>query len=228
MLSCAESDNAVNQAFDNVTTGAVLATTQINNLTLDKSNLERPISFDLELRDGNAGAQLRDVDVFISFIDRTQDNGNNTASQEPYFTLTPEDFEIGVNNFPTTTIEIFPQELLDFFDFTIDDTHCTDRFQLDLTLNLTDGRSFNHNNSIGPIISFTGAIRSPFTYDIYVVDGVDNEFLTGQYSYESILNGFEGSTFLTPESVEITPSRPNARSLRCLEICKQQCKGEFL
>lgn len=224
-LSCAESDNAIDRVNNTVTTGAVLATTQINNLTLDKSDLSRPVSFDLELRDGNNGNLLRDVEIFISYDDRTLDNGDNSNSQEPYSILTPEDFVMGENNLPVTTIEITPQEILDFYNFSIDDVSCTDRFQIDFTLNLTNGNSFNHENSIGPIISFTGAIRSPFTYDIYVVNGVDEEFLTGQYTYSSIQDGFDGSTFSTPELVELTASRPNARSFEVFRDMQTTVQG---
>ncbi len=210
IISCAREENAVDFVSNNLQTGAVLRTLEIENLTYDTSALDRPISIQLEHQDEQRGDLLDTVELFLSFDDRTPENGDRTETSRLFKTVSRSDFDL-TTELPRTNIVITTQELLDFFGFSSNDVQCTDRFVLDLKLCLTNGLCFTNTNSEGPIISLGGRLNSPFTYDIYVVDGIDEQSFTGNYSYTSIQDGFEGPTFITPAVVEITTNRPNTR-----------------
>ena len=210
LTSCSREENAVDFVSNNLQTGAVLRTLEIENLTFDRSTPDRPISITIEHQDEQRGDLLDTVELFLSFDDRTPENGNNTETSRLFKTLTRSDFDV-TTELPITDIVITTQELLDFFGFSTNDIQCTDRFVLDVKLCLTNGLCFTNTNSIGPIISLGGRLNSPFTYDIFVVDGVGEESFTGNYNHTSIQDGFRGPTIITPTIIEITTNRPNTR-----------------
>lgn len=227
-LSCSNDDKAVDIAFEQAQVGAILRTQSVENLTFDTSAPQRSIQFTLEYQDGQETSLFSDVEFFISFVDNTPENGSNSRDAQSLRVLTDQDFTEGVNGLPITDITITTQELLDALGLSNSQITCTDKFVIDLQLNLTDGRSFTHANSIGPIISFAGALNSPFTYDIYVVEGIDDESFTGNYTYTSIVDGFGGPTIITPAVIEISTSRPNARSFEIFRDQQQTITGGVL
>ncbi|WP_299767501.1 hypothetical protein [uncultured Dokdonia sp.] len=227
MISCSKEENAVDIVFNNVRTGAVLRTLEIENLTFDTSAPDRPISIRLEHQDEQRGDLLDTVELFLSFEDRTSENGDRTEASRLFKTLSRNDFDLTAE-LPITNIVITTQELLDFFGFSTSDIQCTDRFVLDVKLCLTNGLCFTNLNSIGPIISLGGRLNSPFTYDIYVVDGVDDQLFIGSYSHTSIQDGFQGPTIITPEVIEITTNRPNTRRFEIFRDDQDIQGGLFL
>lgn len=226
--SCEEPDNAINYVLDNVRNGAVLRTRAINNSVYDVQSPATPISYVLEMQDGNEGELLDRVDVFLSFVDRTSENGDNSTSSVLFKTLSASDFTQGERGYPVTELTITTQELLENTNLTTDEISCTDKFVIDLTLHLTNGLAFNHENSIGPIISYPGSINSPFSYDIYVVEGIDNDKFTGVYDYSSVVNGFDGPTFITPNQFTLERSRPNVRHFEIFRDTQQMFDGTFI
>ncbi|WP_299681470.1 hypothetical protein [uncultured Dokdonia sp.] len=227
-ISCNDDEKAVDIVFSDAQVGAVLRTQSIDNLTFDTSQPELPIQFTLEYQDGQETALLSDVDFFISFIDNTPDNGDNSSTSEFFRNITTTDFTTGVNGLPVTTVTITTQELLEALNVEGSQISCTDQFVIDLTLNLTDGRSFSNANTNGPIIGFGSALNSPFTYDVIVVDGIDDDLFTGTYSYTSIEDGFNGPTIISPDLLELTRTRPNARSFEIFRDAQQTTTGGVL
>lgn len=224
MISCSSGENVLESVFNNVKTGAILRTVSIDNLIFDTDAPDRPISLKLEYQDGKNASLLETVVLTLSFDDRTPENGDNSKPPSVYKILTRSDFEF-TTELPRTAILISPQELLDFFGFNSSDIKCTDRFVLDLKLNLNDGRSFEHDTSIGPIISLGGPLNSPFTYDIFVAEGVNEQLFTGKYTFQSIQDGFQGPTFSTPEIIDVTTNRPNTRRFEV--FIDEQLSGGF-
>jgi hypothetical protein len=205
-----------------------LRTQSIENLTFNTSQPEIPIQFTLEYQDGQSTPLLSDVEFFISFVDNTIDNGDNSKNSTLYVTRSAQEFVEGINGLPVIDIAISTQELLSLLNLNSSQISCTDKFIVDLKLNLTDGRSFTHDNSIGPIISFAGALNSPFTYDILVVEGIDNTLFTGNYTYTSLVDGFLGPTIRSPELLEISRTRPNTRSFEIFRDQQQTVVGGVL
>lgn len=230
LFSCNDDEKAVDLVFNGAETGAILRTASISNLTFDTTSTERPIAFTLEYQDDTDSAEgtlLSAVDIFISFVDNTLENENSSRPSSLFKTLSVNDFSVGDNGLPVIDISITTDELLTFSDLMLSQISCTDKFVIDLQLNLTDGRTFMHSNSIGPIISFGGAINSPFTYDVIVVEGIDDTLFTGEYTYTSIEDGFDGPTFISPDIIEINTSRSNVRNFEIFRD-EQQTPGGIL
>lgn len=227
-LSCESDEKAVDIVFNQAQVGGILRTQAAENLVVDLSDMQRNIQFTLEYQDGQATPLLSEVVFSITFIDNTPLNGNNSQPSEEFRILTASDFTEGVNGLPVTDVTFTTEELLDAFNFTSTQISCTDRFVIDLELRLTNGSSFTHNTSIGPIISFGGALNSPFTYDIHVVEAIPDDLFTGNYTYESLVDGFAGSTFIEPEVLEVITTRPNARSFEIIRDMQQTQVGGVL
>lgn len=228
LLACNEDEKAVDIVFSDAQVGGVLRTQSIDNLTFNTTQPELPVAFTLEYQDGQTTSLLSDVEIFISFVDNTLENGDNSKSAEPYTILTNQDFTEGVNGLPVTDILINTQELLDLLNLNIPQISCTDKFVIDLQLNLTDGRSFSNSNTNGPIIGFGSALNSPFTYDVIVVEDIDDDLFTGSYSYTSIVDGFNGPTIISPDILELQRTRPNVRSFEIFRDQQQTVVGGVL
>ena len=227
-LSCNDDEKAVDITFSDAQVGAILRTQSIDNLTFDTSQPEVPVQFTLEYQDGQETALLSDVEVFISFVDNTLDNGDNSRTSEAFTILSATDFTPGINDLPVTTVTITTQELLELLNLNNAQISCTDKFVIDLNLNLTDGRSFSNANTNGPIIGFGSALNSPFTYDVIVVEGIDDDLYTGIYSYTSLEDGFNGPTIRSPDVLMVTRTRPNARSFEIFRDQQQTVVGGVL
>lgn len=228
MFSCAQSDNAIDQVLDNLTTGAALRTITIKNLVVDTSDLSRPITLTLEYQNGADPTGLESVNLFITFEDRTLENGNSSRPKQLFRTLEIEDFTAGPNGFLRTEIVISTDAL--FTAFSLDSTliSCTDKFVLDLDLNQTNGQTFNNGNTSLPIVGLGSAIDSPFSYDIYVVETVFDDLFTGGYGYTSIQDGFAGPTFREPEVVQLRSTRPNTRRFSVIRDSQESVMGGVL
>ncbi len=218
LFSCTSEEKPIENVFGETERGAVLRTIGIENLTFDTSAPERPIQISLEYQDNENGTLLKDVRISITFIDNTPSDGDN--SQDIIFlkTILLEEFMDGANGFPVADIMITTQELLDAFSLDATQISCTDTFVIDLSLHLVDGRVFTNANSTTAIRSFGGFLNSPFTYDVHVVEGIDDQLFIGDYNHTSIKDGFSGPTFFLPERVQLNTPRPNVRSFELIRI----------
>lgn len=109
--------------------------------------------------------------------------------------MLPSDFTSGANGLPITTLTYTFQELLTGSSLLIGDIRCKDQFRLDLSLNLTDGRSFNTQNSAGTVVNNSGFFSSPFTYLINIVEPIDSSRFLGVYQLETIQESENGLPF---------------------------------
>ena len=190
-----DEEKAIETVLEEVDRGAVLRTLRFNNGEFEVNAPESTFSLDLQEQDIEEGGLLETVAVFVSFIDNTP-SGNSVSTQQVLLeTLTPDNFATGDFGLPGTTLEYSFAELLDATGLTIDQTNCKDQFRLDLTLNLSDGLTFNLTNSSGTVVNTTGFFKSTFTYLINIVEPISPDQYTGVYQFTSIEDGFFGPTF---------------------------------
>jgi hypothetical protein len=190
-----DEEKAIETVLEEVDRGAVLRTLRFNNGEFEVNAPESTFSLDLQEQDIEEGGLLETVAVFVSFIDNTP-SGNSVSTQQVLLeTLTPDNFATSDFGLPGTTLEYSFAELLDATGLTIDQTNCKDQFRLDLTLNLSDGLTFNLTNSSGTVVNTTGFFKSPFSYLINIVEPISPDQYTGVYQFTSIEDGFFGPTF---------------------------------
>lgn len=211
LLACDDEQQAIEIVLEEVDRGAVLRTLQFNNGEFEVNNPQSVFSIDLE-----DGGLLSSVDVFVTFIDNTP-SGNSVSTQKLLLeTLTVDDFLSNNLGLPSLTLDYTFAELLDATGLTIDQTSCKDQFRLDLDLNLSDGLTFNVNNSAGTVVNTSGFFKSPFTYLINIVEPIPMDLFTGIYQLTSIQDGFFGPTF--GDDILVTIRNGHSNNVRVFEV----------
>ena len=196
IISCTDDTNTIETVLEDVERGAVLRTLDIPDGEFYVNMPSSKHSVHLELQDIAQGRLMKTVDVYVSFIDRTEANGVSSPTvPERIAVLRQEDFEIGSQNLPIISLSYTFQELIDVTETAMNSIACGDQFKIMMDLNLTDGRTFSTLNSAGTVVNNTGFFKSPFNYVINIVEPVTPEKFIGQYSVMQIEDGFYGDSF---------------------------------
>ena len=211
--SCTEEDNTIDNVFDGVTSGAVLRTVEILDNSIPISIQDGVVTIPdgaklsaiLEMQDAEGGALLSSVDVAISFEDGSPDTGDSSGATQgfvPLRTIQKESFEEGPFGLPRYTLNVTAEELLSNLNLSPENIFGGDVFDVALTLNLSDGRVFNSDNTAGVVT--TGFFNSPFAYQTPVVCDLPEGSFTGMYLLEEITEYVDGPTFDDGSIVEVT------------------------
>lgn len=174
LVSCGESDNVVDQITDEVTRGAVLRQIEVfsNSFALNTAdntlNDGENFSVLLEYQDNENGDLLQQVDVFLGYIDNTDDNGDNNVSEVFVESIDASEFSQGDRGLPQTTYTITAQEAQSQLGLANAQLGTGgDQFTVRFEILLTDGRSFSNDDNSGTI---TGSyFNSPFLNRVTVV-----------------------------------------------------------
>ncbi|WP_224489035.1 hypothetical protein [Robertkochia flava] len=163
--SCVESDNAIDELFDNTERGAALRTLSVNNPDFSISDPSSVFSVTLEEQDYEMGDLLESVDVYVSFTDNTPGKPDDTDYSKPEAfveTVPASAFASSSQGLPSITYELSFGDALAAVGLT-DEFAGGDYFDIRFALNLTDGRTFTNTDGNGNI--FTGSFfQSPFIY----------------------------------------------------------------
>jgi len=220
VLSCNTDDKAVDVVFEEVFQGAFLRTVAVNNLEFDVNDPNSVFSVVFEEQDPENGELLDFVDVFVWFDDNTAELGDLSTTPVLLERLDREAFTPGpgAESLPRTTLECSFSELQQAAGIPMSNIACKDQFVIVLELQLTDGTRYTQETANALILANNTFFSSPFTYTVTVVEPIDPEFFTGDYSFVNVLNGPLGPSFI-PEgpSIEITPGHsPNTRFVKLL------------
>lgn len=211
LLSCADDEpNAIAIVLETVERGAVLRTQEYlsNDFLID--DMSSLFSVLIEEDDIEDGGLLEAVDIYLQYIGNTPQTSLLSTSKILYKTVEVDQFISGPTGRPAIDIEFTFSEALDIVGLMIQDVAVKDQFIVSLDLNLTDGRTFNMDNSSSIIIAYDTFFSSPFCYTINVVEPINETAFTGVYRMESILDSpFDGGTFIDSEIVEVTKGRSN-------------------
>jgi hypothetical protein len=208
-FSCDDEEKAIETVLEEVDRGAVIRTVNINNGEFEVGSSDSLFSVILEEQDIENGNLMRDITIYLSFIDNTPEIGAFSTDRIVLETILPDAFENGINDLPVITLEYSFQELATASGVDIIDVFCKDQFRIDLDLNLTNGETFNLQNSAGTVVNTTGFLKSPFTYLINVVEPITSELFTGVYMFTSIEDGYFGPSFGPDRLVTITKGHSN-------------------
>lgn len=220
LVGCETDEKAITTVLEEVERGAIIRTVSYNNGEVYVGDENSMFSLNIEEQDILDGDLLESLLIYVSFIDRTPDNGSNNIERIELETLLASDFNEGPSGLPVKTLEYSYAELLAATGLSIDQTMCRDQFRLDLELNLTDGRIFRTTNSAGTVVNNSGFFKSPFTYLINIVSPIQEAEFTGIYFMEQIEEGPLGKTFpLIPTTVRLDRGHSNnVRTITLLDI----------
>lgn len=216
IFSCDSDEKAIDIVLNDVRRGAVLRTVGFNNGEFEVDTPNSLFSVILEEQDVEDGGLLRDVTVYLSFIDNTPGLGATSTNQIVLETILPDAFTTGENELPVTTLAYTFEELIAATGIAIGDVFCKDQFRIDLDLNLTTGETFNLDNASGTVVNTSGFFKSPYTYLINVVEPIPTDLFTGVYQVTSIQDALFGATFSGEDVVTIRNGHSN--TVRVFEI----------
>jgi len=173
-MSCSESDKVIDQITDDVTRGANLRQLDIisNSVAINSAtnmlNDGENFSVLLEYQDTENGSLLSNMDVFIGYIDNTDDGVDNSKAEVKAETIEASAFSTGDRDLPQLLYTISAQEMQAVIDLPNEGIGFGgDQFTVRFVINLTDGRSFTDAQNSGTL---TGSyFSSPFLNRVNVV-----------------------------------------------------------
>ena len=172
--ACDEGDAIVNQVTDNVTRGAILRglDVQSNSVAINSAtnvlNDGEEFGILLEFQDDEDGALITGMDVFVSYLDNTDDGADNSRDEVLFETVPSSSFTAGDRGLPTLQYNITGQQMQSTLGLADSQLGLGgDEFNVRFELVLSDGRRFSNGQNSGTI---TGSyFNSPFLYSVAVV-----------------------------------------------------------
>ena len=212
---CSEDDKPIDFVFQNITYGSFIRTLAFAPADLIQNDPTSSFSVLLEQQDFEDGGLLERMDVYVSFVDNTPDNGINNTQEAFLTTYQASDFEQGPVGLPRLSLNYTFLDLLNVTGLTLSQTACKDQFSIRVEVGLTDGRTFSVGSGSSCVIAFETYFSSPYRYLVNIVEPAPEDLFTGTYRYTSVLDGPFGSTFGPPQLVEITAgAQRNVREIR--------------
>lgn len=204
MVGCNTDDKIALQLIEEKQYGAVVRTLNINNGEFIIGDPSSEFSVNIEEQDEAFGELFQSIDVYVRFVDNT-DNGSNFSTAEVKMEELPSDQFTpgGSEGLPRTTMNYTYGELLQATGVAESNVSCKDQFLLRLDLNLTDGRSFTTGSASSIIIAYETFFSSPYCYTINVVEPIDEDLFVGTYNFQSLVDTPEGPSFRELGPVEI-------------------------
>lgn len=148
LWSCSTDDsNNPTESFDN---GAFVSLATVTSNTIANNSLDGGVDVDLEYRDSQDGVLLDKLDIYVSYFDRSENEGdssNATFGEQLLRTVQETSFFVGENDFPVHNLVITTQDFLDLTNNTLDGIAASDQFITRFEITLTDGRVFSTNNT---------------------------------------------------------------------------------
>ena len=180
----------IDEVFSSTTRGAVLRTLESHGV-YDRFDTSSVFGFTFEEQDYEGGALMEKVDLYISFEDNTEDNGDSTVDEILIQTYTPEDFTEGDFGLPVASYESTLANALSLLGLEEGDFDGGDAIQYRLVLTLTDGRTFSNDDSTGTI---TGSFfNAPFFYGP-VIKCIPPAPVPGEYTIDLVDSYGDGWT----------------------------------
>lgn len=211
-LGCDEGDTVVDDVVANTTRGAALRTINIISNDLPIGVADAGFAVDLEIQDGEEGALVSTIDVFIAFRDNTVETGAEDldVAEGLFTTISSDTFEPGPFGLPRTSFSASLTEMLTFTGVAESDLFGGDQFQIRFELVFSDGRTFSSTNSNPGNLGGSFFI-SPFLYFPTVSCPIPETSFVGSYLIEqtsALVDGFTlSSETATTLSIGETPTR---------------------
>jgi len=191
--SCDDGDKVIDTVFDETTRGAILRTIEADGI-FDRFDTSTTYGFTFEEQDYEDGDLLEKVDLYISFEDNTEANGDSTVDEILIETFLPADFTDGEFGLPRASYETTLANALSQLGLVEGDFDGGDAIQFRLILTLTDGRTFTNDDSTGTI---TGSFfNAPYFY-APIIKCIPPAPVAGEYTIEmedSFGDGWNGAS----------------------------------
>lgn len=212
-ISCSTDDKTIDIVFEGIERGAVLR--NINKVSKDfiHNDFESAFEIEIEEQDLEEGDLLDFVRVYIEFRDHTAGGSDSSTQEITLKDIQAEAFNIGPDALPRTTFLVTYQEAIDALSINSGLIEPGDQFGLRLEIHLTDGRTFSTINGSASILTDACFFRSPYRYEINVIEIIPNDLFTGTYSYEVVTDTDNPATGIINQGIVsiVASNLPNTR-----------------
>ncbi len=214
IVSCTDGDKAIEEVFAETERGTILR--NINRVSKDfiHTDFESVFELEVEEQDIEGGNLLDFVRLHIEFRDRTIDGSDNSTQEVILKDIPSNAFIIGPDAFPRTTILVSYQEVVDALAINTGLIEPGDQFGLRLETHLTDGRIFSTLDTSASVLTDACFFKSPFRYEINVIEVIPEDLFTGTYSYEIVSDVINPSFGIQEEGIVsiMAGDLPNVRT----------------
>lgn len=175
---CSDTETYVDEVFETTTRGTVLKTVE-NETNLEFNvGVENKVTIAAEVID-QRGQDFEKVNVYMSFIDNNEEDGDESRDEMLFDSIKSEDFDRS-GEYPKLDFSFTEVDVNNFFNLTENDYTGGDRFDVRLELVMNDGRVFSIDN-LNNVVSGGAFYRSPFQYKINVTCFVPEDYFVGDY-----------------------------------------------
>ena len=213
-ISCSNDDKAINALFEGTERGTILR--NINKISKDfiHNDFESTFELEIEEQDLEEGALLDFVRIYIAFRDLTIGDNDNSIQEIVLKDIPSSVFTIGPDALPRTTILVSYQDAIDALSLDTLLIELGDQFSLRLETHLTDGRVFSTQDTTASILTDACFFKSPFRYEINVIEIIPDDLFTGVYSYEIITEARVSNTGISEQGIVtvVASNFPNTRT----------------
>jgi hypothetical protein len=165
IISCQEEEGTIYDVL-NYETGAVLRTLSVDNALYNSSDPTSAFIVTVEEQDEKDGGLLQSVDIYVTLRDLTPDGGTSVAEDKFVKSIDASAFTTSPVGLPMATLTATYAEAFGALGLPADGVQPGDLFEMELRLNLTDGRTFGKSSAAGIITG--GFFASPFVYNALV------------------------------------------------------------
>lgn len=214
VISCSGDDQAINTLFEGTERGTILR--NINKVSKDfiHNDFESTFEIEIEEQDIEEGNLLDFVRIYIEFRDHT-DSGSDISTQEAILKDIPSSaFGIGPDAFPRTTVLVTYQEVIDALSINTLLIEPGDQFGLRMETHLLDDRTFSTLDTSASVLTDACFFKSPFRYEINVIEVIPDDLFTGVYSYEVVTDTNLSNTEISNQGIVsiVASNFPNTRT----------------
>jgi len=167
IFACSSDDKSIDGVFDSVERGAILRTVSLNSGSYNAFDDTSEFSVTLEEQDVQNGGLLESVDVYVTFVDNSDDGTDTGVAEQLLETLPASAFSTSQFGLPEITYAKVLSSISSSLGLTSSDYTGGDAFVYRFALNLTDGRTFT-NTDVNGNVSGGSFFSSPFIYNIVV------------------------------------------------------------
>jgi len=201
-ISCTdESTYPIDFDLVNNSNGGILSQVDIISVAFDKFDIPNAVySVTLEANDRDRGKLFTDVDLFVSFVDRTPGsaNGDNSKAEVLVTTIPAASFvDDATSGLPRFTLLVTAPATLTLLGLLDTELEGSDQFVFRQAMNFPDGLVFSSNNVNTAIASGGGVYKSPFVNVVSVICPSD---IGGAIDYVTVV---------TAAIVPIAPCQPS-------------------
>jgi hypothetical protein len=193
VTKCKKPDNAIYDVLDGVTYGAALRTLEIQSRVFNLFDTNSQFQVTVEEQDEEYGDLLDKMNVYVSFIDNTDDGVDNNKAEKLLTSVPASSFSTGEKGLPVTSFSSTFQEALDNLGLSAGEYFGGDTFKFRFEVQLTDGRTFTDKDAGSTMLQ--SFFNSPYSYYVNIVCIPTSPF-SGDYRlvmHDSYGDGWQGS-----------------------------------